>query len=216
MKRIRRLVGFALVIAWLIAGGATRADQYSLTQFLNIESAGSANLSPNAAEIMYLTDITGVQQAWRLPIGGGYQAQTTFDSTGVEGAWWSTRDMGVMVVSVAPGEGRSFLYMTSPYGGECEQITPNDAARYTFGCWSRDGSRFALSGNARNGTDFDVYEYNVDAHHLFLVCENQGMVKAKDFSPDNRYLLMVREKPASGTDLLLFNRQDLEDTETDE
>ncbi len=186
---------------------AGAAPDFSLPQYLSIQSATSPSPDPASQEVLYVSNITGVAQVWKMSAFSGYQTQVTFDTNGVGRAWWSPRDKDLMVVSAAVGGSERWqLYLTNPSGGPWNRVTSNDSAIYTFGDWSRDGSRFAYSTNARNKKDFDVYEYNVDAAHHFLLYQGEGQNDAANYSPDHRYLLIVRQTSNANSNLLLYDR----------
>jgi dipeptidyl aminopeptidase/acylaminoacyl peptidase len=199
-----------VVVTVLLAafGCARAAGGYSLVQYMSVEHTSGPTFHPSGEEVVYLSNITGVPQAWRQRTYGGYPSQVTFDTSGVDGVWWSPRDPGLIVVSAAAGGNeRTQLYLTDPYGGPWQRITTDDSAIHAFGCWSRDGSRFAYAATARNGQDFDVYEYNVDAQTRFLIHQGPGSNSASDYSPDHRYLLIVHGLPSSNNDLYLYDRE---------
>jgi dipeptidyl aminopeptidase/acylaminoacyl peptidase len=192
----------------LMLCGLAFSEDFSLAQFLNIQYARNPSFRPDGYELVYTTNISGVAQVWRIPSYGGYSQQTTFDTNGVDRAWWSPTDRNWMVVSAAArGSERSQLYLVSPYGSRWHRVTPNDSAIYNFGTWAQDGSRFAFSTNSRNGTDFDVYEYSAEAKDIFLVYQGEGDQSAASYSGDNRFLLIVREYSSANTDLFLYDRQ---------
>ena len=78
-----KYVGVALL--WLLAGSAVAQD-YSLIQFLSIQSATAPHFAPNGRDIVYTANITGVPQIWGMGVLGSYQKQITFDTNGVAGA----------------------------------------------------------------------------------------------------------------------------------
>jgi dipeptidyl aminopeptidase/acylaminoacyl peptidase len=199
---------FTSVAGLLLFGGPVFSEDFSLTQFLNIQYARHADFRSDGYELAYVTNISGEPQVWRILATGGYQTQVTFDTNGVDRAWWSPTDPNWVVVSAAAvGNERSQLYLLSPWGSKWYRVTPDDKAIYAFGSWAQDGSRFSYSTNSRNQKDFDVYEYHAEAKETFLLYQGEGSNTPAEFSPDNRYLLIVREASSFNTDLLLYDRQ---------
>jgi dipeptidyl aminopeptidase/acylaminoacyl peptidase len=201
----KALLAAALLFA---CAGLAFSEDFSLTQFLNIQYARHPSFRPDGYEMVYTTNISGVAQVWRISAYSGYSQQVTFDTNGVDGAWWSPADRNWMAVSAATrGSERSQLYLVSPYGSQWYRVTPNDEAIYNFGTWAHDGSRFAFSTNSRNQKDFDVYEYSAESKEIFLLYQGEGDQAAASYSDDNRFLLIVREQSSANTDLLLYDRQ---------
>jgi len=205
IRFVKTLLTAALL---LVCAGLAFSEDFSLMQFLNVQYARNPSFRPDGYELVYTTNISGVPQVWRISTFNGYNAQVTFDTNGVDGAWWSPTDRNWMVVSAAVrGSERSQLYLLSPYGSKWYRITPDDEAIYNFGTWARDGSRFAFATNSRNKTDFDIYEYSAEAKDIFLLYQGEGDNAAASYSDDNRFLLIMREHSSANTDLLLYDRQ---------
>jgi dipeptidyl aminopeptidase/acylaminoacyl peptidase len=204
---MRRL--FSLIFVGILpAISAVSASGFSLQQYLNIQYARRPSLSPNGTQVLYVSNISGVPQIWRMSSAGGYQHQVTFDTNGVDATWWSPVDPTLMVLSAAPGGSeRNQLYFANPYGGDWEGITDDGDAVNTFGCWSEDGSRFAYATNSRNKKDFDIYEFRLDSGMSYLLLQGQGLNAAESYSPDNRYLLVTHTESSSNSDILLYDSQ---------
>jgi len=192
----------------MVQSGVVLGQGYPLMQYLNIQYARNPSFHPNATELVYLSNASGVPQVWRIADWGGYQSQVTFDTNGVDGAWWSPTDAKTMVLSAAAGGNeRSQLYLVDPHGSVWQRLTKDDHAINNFGCWTRDGTRFAYATNARNKKDFDILEYSAQAKDFFRLYEGEGSNAAMDYSPDDRYLLIIRESSSANTDLLLYDRR---------
>jgi len=185
------------------------AAEYTLSQFLNVQSANSGSFSPKGDELSYISNVSGEPQVWSVSSRSGLFSQVTFEEDGVDGAWWSPVDPRIMVVAVARGGSeRTKLYMLTPLYSPLVPLTPTDNdAIYRFGHWSPDGSRFSYSSNERNGTDFDVFEYILADSSSHLLCQDGGHLSASVYSRDNRYLIMVRDVSNVNTDLLVYDRE---------
>jgi len=197
-----------LLAAVFMLTSVASAEDYSLTQYLNIQYARLPDFSPGGLELMYVTNVSGVAQVWRIPCLGGYPVQMTFDTNGVDRAWWCPADPTLVAVSAAMGGSeRSQLYLTNPMGGPWKRVTESDQAIYAFGCWSRDGRRFAYATNERNQKDFDIFEYSIQDGGKKLLYQAEGSNAAVAYSPDARYLLIERTISSAASDLLLCDRE---------
>ena len=196
----------AFTLSLIVASAAALAEDYSLTQFLNIQSATNPVFSPMHNEMVFRSNITGVPQVWGMPALGAYQRQVTFDTNGVSGVSWSSTDDRLMIVSIAAGGNeRTQLYAVNPYGGPVQRLTHDDDAIFTMGPWARSGERFAYSSNTRNKKDFDIYEYDVLTNESRMVFQSEGTNYAADYSPDARYLLILKQHSSVNTDLYLYD-----------
>jgi dipeptidyl aminopeptidase/acylaminoacyl peptidase len=190
----------------LICVGAAWADDYSLVQFLSVQSATAPHFNPTARDLAFTTNISGVPQIWGMSALGSYQKQITFDTNGVAGASWSPTNEKMMIVSAGVGGNeRTQLFQLNPYGGPIKRITTDDEAIYRMGPWTPSGEHFAYSTNSRNKKDFDVLEYDLASGTSTILYESEGSNTPAHYSADARYLLIEEAHSSFDTDLLLYD-----------
>lgn len=182
-------------------------QDFTLSQFLNIQSASRASFSPSGGELAYITNVSGEPQVWRTFDRPGPISQLTFEEDGVDGVWWSPVIQSQMIVSASRGGSeKSKLYLLNPGLSPLIPLTEDDDAIYRFGCWSNDGTMFCYATNKRNGTDFDVYEQHMSEPEPRLIYDGGGHLSARKYSVDGRYLIMSRDLSNVNSDLLLWDR----------
>lgn len=197
-----------LIITCIVLG-ATNAfcQDYTVSQFLNIQTATRATFSPSGTEVAYITNISGQPQVWRSFDRPGPINQLTFEEDGVDGVWWSPVNATQMIVSAARGGSeKSKLYLLNPGQSPLVPLVQEDEAIYRFGSWSNDGSVFCYATNKRNGVDFDVYEHHLAEAEPRLIYDGGGHISAKRYSADGRFLLMTVDYSNVNTDLLVWDR----------
>ncbi|WP_152049769.1 S9 family peptidase [Tautonia marina] len=114
--------------------------------------------------------------------------------------------LSARLLGVEPRPGRNqFVLLYDTEGNESVQLALSDTrtglrGRLTDGHshhadprWSRDGQTLALTSDARNGRDFDVYLIRPDDPDPSpsLLAKAEGLVTVEDWSPDDRALLVV-------------------------
>src|SRR5829696_9539582 len=87
---------------------------YEFARYLKIRAAYGATWSPDGRRIAFLTDITGVPQAWEVPAGGGWPEQLTFHEERVSGAEYSPTGDELLFGMDAGGNERSQLFLLGP------------------------------------------------------------------------------------------------------
>ena len=130
---------------------------YEFARYLKIRAAYGATWSPDGRRIAFLTDITGVPQAWEVPAGGGWPEQLTFHDERVMGLRYSPTENKLIYSMDAGGNERSQLFLLEGPAGEERDLTQAPDAIHYFGGFAPDGGRIAYTATRRNGTDFDVY-----------------------------------------------------------
>jgi dipeptidyl aminopeptidase/acylaminoacyl peptidase len=185
------------------SGGAARA-RYGIERYLNIRSAGSPALSPQADRVAFLTNITGTAQVWMIPAQGGWPEQLTFYPDRVDFISWSPDGSGIIFGKAIGGNENSQLYWLSPDGTQLRALTDDAKVRYNFGSWSRDGKRICYASNKRNPNFFDVYVMDVASGREELVYQQDGSNQPLDWSFNNRQLVVSHESDQLSLDNDLY------------
>lgn len=184
-------------------------QDFTLSQFLNVQYANRPSYNPQGTEVAYITNISGEPQVWITGDRLRAPKQITFEPDGVDGVWWSpTNPAHVIVAASRGGNERTKLYMMTPGFTPLMPVTPvDDEAIYRFGCWSPDGMRFCYSSTRRNGVDFDIYDHHINDREPVMILEASGDFTAEAYSSDGRYMAILRWHSNVNTDLLLFDRE---------
>ncbi|HSL42142.1 MAG TPA: S9 family peptidase [Anaerolineales bacterium] len=179
------------------------------SQYLNIRYAVGPSFSPDGRRVAFLTDITGVPQAWTVNIEGGWPDQITFHTERVSQVHFSpavdqlvfSRDLG--------GNENAQLYLVNGDGLGERKLTHADEVMHLFGNWSQDGKQIAFTANQRDRSKFDVYVQNVETGEIKLAWENEysGFLYVVGFSPDASRLLIYMMYNSLNNDLFEIDLQ---------
>jgi dipeptidyl aminopeptidase/acylaminoacyl peptidase len=187
---------------------------YEFARYLKIRSAYGASWSPDGRRVAFLTDVTGVPQAWELPAEGGWPEQLTFHDERVSGAYYSPADARLVYATDVGGNERTQLFLLDGAAGPAvaeRDLTRAPGAIHYFGGFAPDGGRIAYTATRRNGTDFDVYVQRLPDGEPNMVWEVSGYHTVADWGPDGTFLVVSRH--ASNLDNDLY-RLDLGSGET--
>src|SRR5579862_2409896 len=123
----------------------TMAHSFPIDRFLNIRSASSPTFSPDGRFLAFLSNITGVAQAWQIPVEGGWPTQLTFTTDSVRGVHYSPIRPELIYSMDAGGNERTQLYLLRGVAGNTdhqlgdgwvsENLTGQPQAIHTFGGW---------------------------------------------------------------------------------
>ena len=203
---VRRNLFTQTVILLLSVFAAAWAEDYSLVQFLNVQTCGNPMFGPTGRDLMFKTNISGVPQLWGMSSQGSYQRQVTFDTNGVAAASWSPTDEKLLIFSAAMGGNeRNQLYSMNPYGGPVTRISKDDGAIYNLGPWTLSGERIAYATNARNKKDFDICEYEPATGDSDLIYRGEGTNFPAAYSPEARYLIIIKSHSGVNSDFYLYD-----------
>ena len=171
---------------------AEEANEVPISRYLNTRYAYCPSISSDGRRVAFITDITGVAQAWQVRYDleaedPGWPDQITFQADRVMGLWCSpapgddrliyTRDVG--------GNENAQIYLYTPGDGTHISLTVgHEDAMHIFGEWSPDASRILFAANRRDQGLFDLYLQPLDGAPR-LVWENPepGFLVNLCFSP---------------------------------
>lgn len=168
----------------------TGRTPYGIDRYLNIRSATSPTLSPDAGRIAFLTNITGTPQVWMVGAQGGWPEQMTFFQDRVDFVSWSPDGSGLVFGKARGGDENAQLYWLAPDGSQIRALTDAPKVRYNFGSWSHDGSRISYASNKRNPNYFDIYVMEVATGREELVYQQDGSNEPVAWSFDDRRLIV--------------------------
>ena len=176
---------------------------YEFARYLKIRAAYGTTWSPDGRRIAFLTDITGVPQAWEVPSGGpSWPEQLTFHEERISGIQYSPKENRLLFSMDAGGNERSQLFLLEGLTGEERDLTRAPDAIHYFGGFSPDGERIAYTATRRNGTDFDVFVQALgDSDEPEVVWETSGYHTVSRWAPDGSFLIVSRHHSNLNNDL---------------
>ncbi|HLZ30471.1 MAG TPA: S9 family peptidase [Chloroflexota bacterium] len=161
-----------------------------LRQLLRVRSA-SAGRFDAAGYLVCVADLGGVPQIWgvregdwpELLLAPPDRAQTVHPGP----------RPGQLVVGADSGgnEHTQLLYADEP-GGAWRALTDNPDRIHVFGSFAPNGTTISFAANTRNARWFDVYLRDLATSEVRCLLEHDSSNRAGPFSPDGRWLVVVR------------------------
>lgn len=200
----------------------TLSRSFPISHYLNIQNAYFPSFSADGQSIIFIADITGVPQVWRVPAkptsNPYWPEQLTFESERVLGVWPvpradsnSQKSPGRLLFSRdIGGNEKAQFFLLDPQSGHIQALTAgHEQAMHRFGCWTRDGSAFYFSANRRHPGLFDIYRYDLAAGAADMIWQHDEPGYLVDFAVtrDEERLAFVRAAASFAHDLFQLNLQ---------
>ena len=179
-------------------------------RYLNVRSAYGPSFSHDGAAVAFLSDISGVAEAWRIQAPTGAAAplwpdQLTFRGERVSRVVYAPNDDRLLISSDSGGSELTQLYMLSPDGAELDHVAGAPSTICHFGGWSPDGQRIVYASNERNAHYFDIYERDLTSGETRMFTLPDGTYWPERYAPDGRSILVARYETFFRDQLILLD-----------
>ena len=152
---------------------------YSIDRYLNVKQAYMPSFSSDGRWLAFISDLTGVPQAWRAPLGGSGSAvpmpeQLTFAEDRV--LWLrcspAPGDTRLLFTRDRGGNENAQLYLLDPTTGQERCLTTgHDGAMHIPGHWSPDGHTLLFAANRAHPAHFRLYRQMLDEGQAALLSQ---------------------------------------------
>ncbi|HEX7879627.1 MAG TPA: alpha/beta fold hydrolase, partial [Candidatus Eisenbacteria bacterium] len=204
-----RATGLLLAAAALSAAGrnvqaeTTTTDRFGIDRYLNIRAAANPRLSPDDRYVAFLTNITGTNQVWRVPVEGGWPEQLTAYSEPISGFTYSPVDNRIVFLRATGGSEQDQIYLLSADGADITPLVVEDGVTHYFGGWSWDGTKILYTSNLRDKAIFDPYLLDLATMKSTRLAEETTSMFAAGFSPKDDMVLLRRQNTNIDIDIFM-------------
>jgi len=193
-----------VLLSLLLFSAAVSAQPYTIQQYLNIKSAGSPSFSPDAKQLIYLTNTTGTTQVWKVDLPAGKPVQLTNYEDNIGFARWLPDGSGIVFGKARGGDENTQLYWMQPDGSGVRSLTDEPSVRHNFGLISDDGDVIAYASNKRNRQFFDIYAMDIASGKEVLLFQHDGNNSVIALSDNGRQIIVSRDRIEKSLDNDLF------------
>ncbi|MEP7211610.1 MAG: S9 family peptidase [Acidobacteriota bacterium] len=205
MKRLAFAAALTLVLCLAAFG-----QPYSIQQYLNIKSANSPTFSPDAKQLVYLTNVTGTSQVWSIDLPNGTPKQLTNYDDNVNFVRWLPDASGIIFGKAKGGDENTQFFWMKTDGSGVKQLTDDPKVRHNFAQVSGDGKTIYYSSNKRNRNFFDIYSMDLATGSESLIYRRDGNNDLAAVNDNGTKFIVSRD----GVDLSLDNNLYLVDAKT--
>lgn len=188
----------------------TTPAAYKFDQFFATRRIVDFAPVPDGDAILFVSDISGQLNLWRVPTSGGWPEQLTlFVKESVRSVTCSRDGNRIAFVADPDGNEMQQVYLLDANGGWPEQVTAAPAVQHSIvgGAFSPDGQSIAYAGNATDPKHVDIYLRDIATGTVRQVTAGGRIMYPAGFSPDGRYLRAVEHLQNVDQDLWLIDLQ---------
>ena len=171
-----------------------------------VGSCVAPSFSANGERLAFVSDLSGVPQAWTVAIEGGWPDRVSALDDQVIGVDWSPRGDRI-ALSVAPGGGlNTQIYVVRPNGSDLRRLTPGGKENNAFSRWSADGRTLFITSSRDDPSHWDAFAVDLEsAAWSEPIARTRGIARIQD---DNANAILLHRVLARGdSDIYLVDRR---------
>ncbi|HEV2119041.1 MAG TPA: S9 family peptidase [Candidatus Bathyarchaeia archaeon] len=177
--------------------------RYGFDRYSSVRIAYGPSLAPDGKKASFISDVTGVPQAWTLDLSTGQIDQLTLFNERVSAATFSPTGK-TLAFSMDPGGGeRHQVWNLDMENLATRKLTIGDEWIRVFGSFSPDGESICYSSNERDEKFFDIYTVAIATGEKNLVYQNDTTNYPLDWVDKDR-ILFTRANTNLDNDLYLL------------
>jgi dipeptidyl aminopeptidase/acylaminoacyl peptidase len=146
----------------------------TIARILEARGSSAPQLSPDARWLYYLTDLTGTQQLWRVPVGGGVPQRLSFECDRVGDYRLSSDGSRIVYATDAGGNEKWQLWAMDADGTHARALTSDPDRIHHVVDWSPRGDALYVFANIRDPLYFDLYLWPLDGAPPELLVRRDG------------------------------------------
>jgi dipeptidyl aminopeptidase/acylaminoacyl peptidase len=165
----------------------------AMRPYQNTRAATLQDWHPTERRLLITTRFAETNQLHEVKMPLGDRTQLSFEPERIAGGTYRPDNPEQIAFAMDRGGTENYqLYLLDRASGRKRLLT-DGVHRHLDARWSHDGRLLAYVGNARNGRDMDLYVWDAASGAERRVAELQGDWSVRDWSPDDRRLLLSQE-----------------------
>jgi dipeptidyl aminopeptidase/acylaminoacyl peptidase len=181
----------------------SNGSRYGFDRYSSVRIAYGPSIAADGQHVSFISDITGVPQAWILDLVNNRIDQLTVFSERVSSAVFSPTGK-TLAFSMDPGGGeRHQIWTLDMKNLAAKKLTVGDEWIRVFGSFSPNGESVCYASNERNEKFFDIYTYALGTGEKNLVLQNDATNYPLDWVDRDR-ILFTKANTNRDNDLYLL------------
>lgn len=184
---------------------STQFTTYTAEQFYQTRSVFGSSINADATAVLVSDDVTGIFNAYKVPIDGSQPTQLTRSSEeSIYVVDWFPNDERFLYRADIGGNELNHLYVQE-IGGKVQDLTPGENFTARFMGWDQNNQQFYVATNERDNKFFDLYVYQISDYSRQLLYQNNSGLSPQVISPNGQYLALSKVNSNADSNLYLVD-----------
>ena len=167
---------------------------------------GRATWAPDGKSIAFISNMSGRNNLWIVPVEGGWPVQLTVSEQRQTAPAWSPDGKWIAYQSDYDGDEKWDIFLVSPKTGKVVNLTQTREIAEISPIWSPDGRYLAYQVKPKTSAAYEIDLYDMVMREVKHVTANTPQDKRNSnpiWSKDGRYIIYTQQQ-AKGTDSNIF------------
>jgi dipeptidyl aminopeptidase/acylaminoacyl peptidase len=129
---------------------------FSIEKLYTTRAVGGTTWSPDGKQIAFVSNISGRNNIWLVPAGGGWPTQLTISEQRQVSPAWSPDGNWIAYASDYDGNEQWDVFLVSPNGGDVVNLTTTKDTAEEEPTWAPDGKSIAYTSKPRTGSSHEI------------------------------------------------------------
>jgi dipeptidyl aminopeptidase/acylaminoacyl peptidase len=182
----------------IVSSAAEGVAPISVDDLFYTRSIGAGAWSPDGKQIVFITNLTGRNNLWKVSSDGGWPVQLSQSDDRQSGAAWSPDGKWIVFQSDRAGDEMYDIYAIPSDGGAVVNLTNTPDISETNAAWSPHGKWLAIEYKPKTSPSTDIAILDWSTHAV----RNLTREKTQDhmwgriiWSPDGKSIYSMRSNP---------------------
>ena len=178
----------------------------SIERLYMTRQIGRASWSPDGKQIVFVTNISGRNNLWVVPSGGGWPTQLTVSDQRQTAPTWSPDGKWIAYMSDYDGDELWDIFLVSPKTGQVVNLTHTREIAEENPRWSPDGRYLAYTVKPKDSSVYEIDVFDMLMRQVKHVTSGTPADKVNDnpiWTRDGKSVVYTQSQ-AKGTDSNIF------------
>src|SRR4051794_5029341 len=178
----------------------------SIEKLYMTRAVGDTAWSPDGKTIVFVSNMSGRNNLWLVPAGGGWPIQLTISDQRQSSPVWSPDGKWIAYQSDYDGDEQWDIFIVSPKTGQVVNLTNTRVIAEESPAWSPDGRFLAYMVKPKTSSVFEIDLYDTllrEVKHLTIGTAVDRMNVVPIWARDGKFIIYTQEQ-SKGTDSNVF------------